>query len=158
MGERWCTVTVMEESGRRHSLDILAGSTFDAAHIFVTHAKADPRNGIPRPTMDTVLEVAVGGNVHRVAGKDLQWWILKEREERKGPPGILFSRCPTLDDFLRRFSRRYDEAQRSTASVMPTACKNSCHVILVSFPGVPSAGRSRTAALAPQVLLGLAYA
>ena len=38
MGERWCTVTVIEESGRRHSLDVLASSTFDAAHIFVTHA------------------------------------------------------------------------------------------------------------------------
>jgi len=41
MGERWCTVTVIEESGRRHSVDVLASSTFDAAHIFVTHAKAD---------------------------------------------------------------------------------------------------------------------
>jgi hypothetical protein len=59
MGESWCTVTVIEESGRRHSLDVLASSTFDAAHIFVTHAKADPRNGIPRPTTDTVFEVAV---------------------------------------------------------------------------------------------------
>jgi hypothetical protein len=101
MGERWCTVTVIEKSGRRHSLDILAGSTFDAAHIFVTHAKADPRNGIPLLTRDTLFEVAVGGNVHRVAGKDLQRWILKEREERKGPRGILFSRRPTLDDFRR---------------------------------------------------------
>jgi hypothetical protein len=24
VGERWCTVTVIEESGRRHSLDVLA--------------------------------------------------------------------------------------------------------------------------------------
>jgi hypothetical protein len=39
MGERWCTVTVIEEFGRRHSVDVLASSTFDAAHIFVTHAK-----------------------------------------------------------------------------------------------------------------------
>jgi hypothetical protein len=101
MGERWCTVTMIEESGRRHSVDVLASSTFDAAHIFVTHAKADPRNGIPRPTTDTVFEVAVNGKIHRVVGKDLQRWILKEREERKGPRGILFSRRPTLDDFRR---------------------------------------------------------
>jgi hypothetical protein len=101
VGERWCTVTVMEESGRRHSLDILASSTFDAAHIFVTHAKADPRNGIPRLTIETVFEVAVNGKIHRVAGKDLQRWILKEREERRGPRGILFSRRPTLDDLRR---------------------------------------------------------
>jgi hypothetical protein len=96
MGERWFTVTVIEESGRRHSLDILAGSTFDAAHIFVTHAKADPRNGIPRPTMDTVFEVAVGGNVHRVAGKDLQRWILKEREERKARAGHFLLDDPSI--------------------------------------------------------------
>ena len=57
MGERWCTVTVIEQSGRRHSVDVLACSTFDAAHIFVTHAKADPRNGIPRLSVDSVFEV-----------------------------------------------------------------------------------------------------
>jgi hypothetical protein len=101
MGDRWCTVTVIEESGRRHSVDVLASSTFDAAHIFVTHAKADPRNGIPRLSVDSVFEVTVGGKIHRVAGKDLQRWILKEREKRKGPRGILFSRRPNLDDFRR---------------------------------------------------------
>ena len=43
------------------------------------------------------------GNVHcslsDLPGKALQQWILKEREERKGPRGILFARRPTLDDF-----------------------------------------------------------
>jgi hypothetical protein len=101
MGERWCTVTVIEQSGRRHSVDVLACSTFDAAHIFVTHAKADPRNGIPRLSVDSVFEIVVDGKIHRVEGKALQLWILKEREERKGPRGILFSRRPTLDDFPR---------------------------------------------------------
>jgi hypothetical protein len=101
MGERWCTVTVIEESGRRHSVDVLASSTFDAAHIFITHLKADPRNGIPRLSQVSVFEVVVGGKIHRIAGKALQQWILKEREERKGPGGILFSRRPTLDDFRR---------------------------------------------------------
>jgi hypothetical protein len=61
MGERWCTVTMIEESGRRHSVDVLASSTFDAAHIFLTHAKAYPRNGIPRLSLDSVFEVVVGG-------------------------------------------------------------------------------------------------
>jgi hypothetical protein len=101
MGERWCTVTVIEESGRRHSVDVLASSTFDAAHIFVTHAKADPRNGIPRLNLDSVFEVTVDGKIHRIGGRALQQWILKEREERKGPRGILFSRRPTLEDFRR---------------------------------------------------------
>jgi hypothetical protein len=58
-----------EESGRRHSVDVLASSTFDAAHIFLTHAKADPRNGIPRLSLDSVFEVVVDGKIHRVEGR-----------------------------------------------------------------------------------------
>jgi hypothetical protein len=37
--DRWCTVTVADEDGRRHSLDVQASSTFDAAHLYVAHAK-----------------------------------------------------------------------------------------------------------------------
>jgi hypothetical protein len=51
--------------------------------------------------VNSVFEVTEGGKVHRVEGKALQQWILKERDERKGPRGILFSRRPTLDDFPR---------------------------------------------------------
>jgi hypothetical protein len=102
MGERWCTVTMIEESGRRHSVDVLASSTFDAAHIFLTHAKADPRNGIPRLSLDSVFEVVVDGKIHRIEGRALQQGILRERKERKGPRGVLFSRRPTLDDFRRQ--------------------------------------------------------
>lgn len=102
MGERWCTVTMIEESGRRHSVDVLASSTFDAAHIFLTHAKADPRNGIPRLSLDSVFEVVVDGKIHRVEGRALQQGILRERKERKGPRGVLFSRRPTLVDFRRQ--------------------------------------------------------
>ena len=102
MGERWCTVTMIEESGRRHSVDVLASSTFDAAHIFLTHAKAYPRNGIPRLSLDSVFEVVVDGKIHRVEGRALQQGILRERKERKGPRGVLFSRRPTLDDFRRQ--------------------------------------------------------
>jgi len=81
--------------------DRLAYSTIDAAHIFVRHAKADPRNGIPLLSLDSVFEVTVEGKVHRVEGRALQQWILQVREERKGPRGILFSRRPTLDGFRR---------------------------------------------------------
>jgi hypothetical protein len=102
MGERWCTVTMIEESGRRHSVDVLASSTFDAAHIFLAHAKADPRNGIPRLSLDSVFEVVVDGKIHRVEGRALQQGILRERKERKGPRGVLFSRRPTLVDFRRQ--------------------------------------------------------
>jgi hypothetical protein len=38
---RWCTVTVVDGQGRRHSIDVQAESTFDAAHLYVVHAKAD---------------------------------------------------------------------------------------------------------------------
>jgi hypothetical protein len=71
MGERWCTVTLIEESGRRHSLDdwLAAPST---RHIFSSR-------GWERPaTVDS-----------------------QKREERKGPRGVLFSRRPMLDDFRR---------------------------------------------------------
>ena len=90
MDERRRSVTVIEKSGRRRSLDVRACSTFDAAHIFVTHAKADPRNGIPHLSLDSVFEVVVKGKIHRIERRALQHWILKEREERKGPRGFFF--------------------------------------------------------------------
>jgi hypothetical protein len=77
----------------------MASSTFDAAHIFVRTRRPILATAYPGPTTDTVFEVAVNGKIYRVVGRDLQRWILKEREERKGPRGILFSRRPTLDDF-----------------------------------------------------------
>src|SRR5450631_316434 len=97
VGSRWATVSMVDEGGRRHSVDVCASSTFDAAHLFITHAKADPRNGIPRPTVETVFEVVIDGKVHRVAGKALQRWILKQRQERKGRAGFLFSQRPVLE-------------------------------------------------------------
>ena len=86
MGDRWCTVTVIEESGRRHSVDVLASSTFDAAHIFVTHAKADPRNGIPRLSVDSVFEVTVGeGSMGH--GKSLATMDSQGEGGTQRPPG-----------------------------------------------------------------------
>ena len=80
----------------RYSVDVCASSTFDAAHLFVAHAKADPRNGIPRPTVNSEFEVVVDGKIHRVTGKALQQWIAKQREERNGPAGYIFSKRPNL--------------------------------------------------------------
>ena len=97
MGDRWCTVTVTDAGGRRHSVDVFAGSTFDAAHLFITHEKADPRTGIPQLTLDTTFEVVIDDKVYKIAGKALQRWILRERQERKGPRGMLFSKRPTLE-------------------------------------------------------------
>jgi hypothetical protein len=60
---RWCTVCVVGSDGRRHSLDIQADSTYDAAHIYVARAKTEaastmfPRLPIPRLT--TTFEVVL---------------------------------------------------------------------------------------------------
>lgn len=97
MGNRWATVTVTDSEGRRYSVDVYACSTYDAAHLFVTHAKADLRNGLPPLGLGTVFEVVTGGRIHHVQGMALQRWILKQRQERKGPAGFLFSQRPALE-------------------------------------------------------------
>lgn len=97
MPDRWCTVTVTDAEGRRHSVDVQAASTYDAAHIYVTHAREQPSAGIPPLTLATVFEVVINGKVHVVEGRALQRWIVRERSERKGPRGLLFSRRATLE-------------------------------------------------------------
>jgi hypothetical protein len=101
MSNRWATVTLIEPSGRRWSVDLVASSVFDAAHLFVAHAKENPRNGLPKPTTESTLEVSIDGKVHRVTGKSLQCWILNERKERRGPAGYVFGKRPLLDESRR---------------------------------------------------------
>lgn len=98
MPERWCTVTVTDEEGRRHSLDVRASSTYDAAHLYVTHAKTQPAAGFPIPTLATIFEVVASGRVWRVEGTALQRWIVQRRQDWKGPKGLLFHQRPTLED------------------------------------------------------------
>jgi len=95
MPEHWCTVTVTDASGRRHSLDVIASSTY-AAHLYVTHANAQLQAVLPVPTVATVFEVVNSGKVYTVEGAALQRWIEQRRQEWKGPKGLLFSRRPTL--------------------------------------------------------------
>jgi hypothetical protein len=95
--EKWCTVTVTDDQGRRHSLDLQAASTFDAAHIYVCHVKEHPGRGHPRPTLATVFEVVIEGKVFRVDGRALQRWIMKRRQELNGPKGMLFRQRPVLE-------------------------------------------------------------
>ena len=97
MPERWCTVTVVDAEGRRHSLDLQAASSFDAAHLYVTHAKAHPERGLPLPTLASVFEVVIAAKVYRVGGRALQRWIVSQRQELKGPKGYMFSQRPTLE-------------------------------------------------------------
>jgi hypothetical protein len=83
MPARRCTVTVTDTQGRRHSVDVLASSTFDAA--------------LPAPGKDTLFEVVTGGKVYIVRGEALQQRIVKRRETLKGPKGMLFSQRPVIE-------------------------------------------------------------
>jgi hypothetical protein len=64
LGIRWCTVIVTDGDGRRHSVDVHAGSFFNDAHLFVVEAKSERQ---PRPTLATVFEVVAAGKVYRVS-------------------------------------------------------------------------------------------
>jgi len=94
---RWCTVTVADPDGRRHSLDVLADSTYDAAHLFVVEAKKERAVGLPKPTLATVFEVVANGKVYRVGGTALQRWIVERRQQWNGPKGYMFSKRPGLE-------------------------------------------------------------
>jgi hypothetical protein len=98
---KWATVTVIERDGRRHSIDVQAESSYDAAHQFVVHSKSQRAapypNHLPVPTLATVFEVVTDGKVYRVEGAALQKWIVKRRQELNGPKGQLFRQRPMLD-------------------------------------------------------------
>jgi len=93
---RWCTVTVIDPDGRRHSLDLLADSTYDAAHLFVVGAKKERAETLPMPTLATVFEVVADGKVYHVAGAVLQRWIVDRRQKLNGPKGYMFGQRPGL--------------------------------------------------------------
>jgi hypothetical protein len=98
---RWCTVTVTDAEGVRHSIDVRAESTFDAAHLYVVTAKSKQAamlpSRIPVPTVATVFEVVADGKIFRVHGAALRRWIAKRREELGGPRGLLFRERPGID-------------------------------------------------------------
>jgi len=94
---RWCTVTVSDPDGRRHSLDILAESTYDAAHLFVVEARQKRAVELPKPTLATVFEVVAESRVYRVRGEALQRWIVERRKDPDGPKGYLFRKRPGLE-------------------------------------------------------------
>jgi hypothetical protein len=91
---KWCTVTVTEPDGRRHSLDVQATSTFDAAHLYIVEAKKERAVGLPKLTLTTVFEVVTDGKVYRVKGEALQKWIVERRQKWQGPKGYMFTKRP----------------------------------------------------------------
>jgi hypothetical protein len=95
---KWCTVTTLDGDGKRYSLDVLAESSFDAAHLYLTHVKSNTACGFPIPTTSTVFEVVAAGSVLHVSGARLKKWIEYRREEWKGPRGLLFKQRPMIEN------------------------------------------------------------
>jgi hypothetical protein len=93
---KWCTVTVTNGGGQRYSLDVQADSSYDAAHLYLTHVIGNPGCGFPIPTTSTVFEVAVDGRILPVSGERLKKWIEKRCAEWTGPRGFLFSKRPMI--------------------------------------------------------------
>jgi hypothetical protein len=96
MPEQWCTVTVTDARGKRHSVDVFASSTFDAAHLYLTHVTARADAALPIPDENSVFDVVIGGKIYAVKGTALKKWIKARRETLRGPKGMLFNRRPTL--------------------------------------------------------------
>ena len=84
--DRWCTVTVT----------VMAASTHDAAHLYLTHARNHSGSGLPPLTPASVFEVVIDGKVHRVEGSALQRWICAPGRI-EGPKGHPFRLRPILD-------------------------------------------------------------
>jgi hypothetical protein len=92
----WATVKVTDGTGKRYSLDVEADSTYDTAHLLTRAKEHVIREPLPIPSLETIFEVTVNGKVHKVSDAKLQRWIMKRREEWKGPRGLLFKQRPVL--------------------------------------------------------------
>ena len=95
---KWCTVTVIDSKGKRYSLDVQATSSYDAAHLYLTHVAGHPGCGMPIPTTRTLFEVVAAGKILHVEGVRLKAWIERRRSEWNGPRGFLFSQRPSLEN------------------------------------------------------------
>src|SRR5262249_40599860 len=95
---KWCTVTVTDGDGKRYSLDVQASSSYDAAHLYLTHVKSHPGCGLPISTTSTLFEVVANGTILHVSGARLKKWIEKRRHEWNGPRGFLFRERPVIGD------------------------------------------------------------
>jgi hypothetical protein len=95
---KWCTVTMTDGEGKRYSLDVNADSSYDAAHLYLTHVRGNPGCCFPIPTTSALFEVVTGGRIHHVQGARLKKWIENRRQEWQGPRGMLFQQRPMIGD------------------------------------------------------------
>ena len=91
-GMRWCTVTVTDAEGRRHSVDVQATSTFDAPHLFVVEAKKERAVGLPKPTLATVFEVVAAARSTTSAEQRFRGGLSINEVRGKGPRATCFAR------------------------------------------------------------------
>jgi hypothetical protein len=91
-------VSVTDGGGQRYSLDVNADSSYDAAHLYLTHVLSHPGSGFPIPTTSTVFEVVTDGRILHVPGARLRKWIEHRRQEWKGPRGLLLCQRPLIGD------------------------------------------------------------
>ena len=52
-------MTVTDGEGQRYSLDVNAASSYDAAHLYLTHVRGNSGCGLPIPITATLFEVVI---------------------------------------------------------------------------------------------------
>ena len=78
------------QAGTGYSLDVNANSSYDAAHLYLTHVVRNPGCGMPKPDASTLFEITTEGKVLYVEGQKLKKWIERRRIDWNGPRGYLF--------------------------------------------------------------------
>ena len=122
-------MTVTDGEGKRYSLDVNADSSYDAAHLYLTHVRGNPGCGFPIPTTSTEFEVVTGGRIHHVQGARLKKWIENRRQEWKGPRGLLFQPAA------------FDRGLKDGAA--PVHCKEEAAGVAASVPVTTNSSKRR---------------
>jgi hypothetical protein len=71
---RSCKVSVVDPSGKRHTLDVEAESVCGAVFRFNSEAVCHPAQGLPKPTDETSFEVEVDGVIHQRTFRQATAW------------------------------------------------------------------------------------
>ena len=118
---RWCTVTVTDGEGKRYSLDVNASSSYDAAHLYLTHVKEQPACGF----FDT--DATAGENWLGCTAANT-WTVLGKRHEK----GITAPVNCTLGDVF------FDTDATAEENWLGCTAANTW-----TLPGTPSTAPSR---------------
>jgi hypothetical protein len=89
--------TVVDPDGRRHSLDVLADSSYGAAHIFFAHAKPHGRCALSVPTAETIFEIASKGRIYQVPGAKLPKIGFSENSAQRTAKDICLQKRHVMD-------------------------------------------------------------